>query len=186
MKLINFYLFLWSSGQRLFAVFAAVASLFKTSAQLRLENIALRQQLAVLRRSAPKRLKLTPADRIFWVWLRRVWCGWKSALMIVKPETVVAGHRKGFRWFWTCKVQRGKRGRPQVPQEIRNLIRMMSRNNPGCGAPRVHGELLKLGIAMTEPTRCHGAAPKAASPDLADLPRECCEEFQRRGAEAVP
>ena len=66
--------------------------MFKTSSQLRLENLALRQQLAVLRRSAPKRLKLTPADRIFWVWLRSVWSDWKSALMIVKAETVVAWH----------------------------------------------------------------------------------------------
>src|SRR5437763_15935662 len=64
----------------------------KTSAQLRLETLALRQQLAVLRRSAPERLKLTPADRIFWVWLRRLWLDWRSALLIVKPETVIAWH----------------------------------------------------------------------------------------------
>ena len=66
-------------------------SLFKTSVELRLENLALRHQLGVLRRSAPKRLKLMPADRILWVWLRRVWVDWKSALLIVKPETVIAG-----------------------------------------------------------------------------------------------
>jgi hypothetical protein len=87
----------------------------QTSAQLRLENLALRQQLAVLRRSAPRRLRLTPADRIFWVWLRRVWSDWKSALMIVKAETVVAWHRKGFRLFWTWKIGRGQPGRPSVP-----------------------------------------------------------------------
>src|SRR5229473_3821907 len=126
--------------------------MLKTSAQLRLENLALRQQLAVLRRSAPKRLSLTPADRIFWVWLRRVWSDWKSALMIVKAETVVAWHRKGFRLFWTWKIGRGKPGRPSLPQEVRDLIRMMSRNNPRWGAPRIHGELLKLGIEITEPT----------------------------------
>jgi putative transposase len=152
LKLINFYLFLSSARQRWLAVFGLVAWVFKTSAQLRLENIALRQQLTVLRRSAPKRLKLTPADRIFWVWLRLVWCDWKLALMIVKAETVIAWHRKGFRLFWTWKIRRGKPGRPQVPQEIRNLIRMMSRNNPRWGAPRIHGELLKLGIEITEPT----------------------------------
>src|SRR5438270_12751990 len=101
--------------------------MFTTSAQLRLENLALRQQLGVLRRSAPKRLKLTPADRIFWVWLRRVWDDWQSAVMIVKPETVVAWHRKGFRLFWRWKIQRGKPGRPAVPLEVRDLIRMMSR-----------------------------------------------------------
>jgi putative transposase len=126
LNLINLYLFLRSWRQRLFEMFDAVAALFKTSVQLRLENIALRQQLAVLRRSAPKRLKLKPADRIFWVWLRLLWYDWKSALMIVKAETVVAWHRKGFRLFWTWKIRRGKPGRPQVPQDIRNLIRMMS------------------------------------------------------------
>src|SRR4051794_1738593 len=133
-------------------VLDVLTSMFKTSAQLRLENLALRQQLIVLRRSAPKRLKLTPADRIFWVWLRRVWGDWKSVLMIVKAETVIAWHRKGFRLFWTWRIHRGKPGRPKVPQEIRDLIRMLSRNNPRWGAPRIHGELLKLGIEITEPT----------------------------------
>jgi hypothetical protein len=106
----------------------------------------------VLRRSTPKRLKLTWSDRIFWVWLRRVWGDWKSALMIVKAETVIAWHRKVFRLFWTWRIHRGKPGRPKVPQEVRDLIRMLSRNNPRWGAPRVHGELLKLGIEITEPT----------------------------------
>jgi hypothetical protein len=152
LKLIDFHLLRWSAQQRLFTVLGALTSMLKTSAQLRLENLALRQQLAVLRRSAPKRLRLTPADRIFWVWLRRVWSDWKSALMIVKAETVVAWHRKGFRLFWTWKIGRGKPGRPSVPQEVRDLIRMMSRNNPRWGAPRIHGELLKLGIEITEPT----------------------------------
>jgi putative transposase len=126
--------------------------MFKSSTQLRLENLALRQQLMVLRRSAPKRLNLKPRDRIFWVWLRFAWTDWKSALMIVKAETVVAWHRKGFRLFWTWKIHRGKPGRPKVPQEVRDLIRMMSRNDPRWGAPRLHGELLKLGIEITEPT----------------------------------
>jgi hypothetical protein len=106
----------------------------------------------VLRRSAPKRLKLRRADRILWVWFRRVWAGWKSALLIVQPETVIAWHRKGFRLYWTWKVRRGKPGRPAVSQEVRDLARMMSRNNPMWGAPRIHGELLKLGIEITEPT----------------------------------
>jgi putative transposase len=134
------------------AVLDVLTSMFKTSAQLRLENLALRQQRTVLRRSAPKRLKLTRADRIFWVWLRRVWGDWKSVLMIVKAETVIAWHRKGFRLFWTWRIHRGKPGRPKVPQEIRDLIRMLSRNNPRWGAPRIHGEFLKLGIEITEPT----------------------------------
>jgi len=86
------------------------------------------------------------------VCLRRVWSDWKSALLIVKPGTVIAWHRKGFRLFWTWKIRRGKRGRPAVPQQVRDLIRMLSRNNPLWGAPRIHGELLKLGIDITEPT----------------------------------
>jgi len=129
-----------------------LASMFMTSAQLPVENLALRQQLTVLRRSVPKRPKLTSADRIFWVWLRLVWADWKSAPLIVNADTVVAWHRKGFRLFWTWKIHRGKPGRPRVPQEIRDLIRMMGRNNPRWGAPRIHGELLKLGIEITEPT----------------------------------
>jgi hypothetical protein len=115
-------------------VLDSLASLCQTSAQLRLENLALRQQLAVRRRSAPKRLKLTPADRMFWVWLRRVWTDWKSALLIVQAETVVAWHRKGFRWFWTWKIRRDQPGRPRVPPEVRDLIRIMSRHNPRWGA----------------------------------------------------
>jgi len=72
--------------------------------------------------------------------------------MIVKAETVIIWHRKGFRLFWTWRIRRGKPGRPSVPQEVRDLIRMLSRNNPRWGAPRIHGELLKLGIEITEPT----------------------------------
>jgi hypothetical protein len=87
LKLIDFPLLFWSAQQHLLTVVGALTAMFKTSAQLRLENLALRLQLAVLCRSTPKRLKLTPADRIFWVWLRRVWGDWKSALMIsrLKP-----------------------------------------------------------------------------------------------------
>jgi putative transposase len=117
-----------------------------------LENLPLRQPLAVLRRLTPKRLKLTPADRLFWVWLRRVWRDWRSALLIVQPETVVAWHRKGFRLFWKWKICHGKPGRPAVPKQVRDLIRRMSRNNPRWGAPRIHGEWLKFGIEITEPT----------------------------------
>jgi hypothetical protein len=84
LELIEFSLLLSSLWRGLFNVLDTLASLCQTSAQLRLENLALRQQLAVLRRSAPKRLPLTPADRIFWVWFRRVWSDWQSALLIVK------------------------------------------------------------------------------------------------------
>jgi putative transposase len=85
-------------------------------------------------------------------WLRRIWSDWRSALVIVQPETVIAWHRKGFRLFGRWKIRRGKPGQPAVPKEVRDLIRTMSRNNPRWGAPRLHGELLPLGIEITEPT----------------------------------
>jgi len=117
---------------------------------MELENVALRHQIGVLRRSAKKRPKLTPADRLVWVILSRIWGDWRSALAIVKPETVIAWHRKGFRLFWTWKVRRGKAGRPAVTREVRDLIRRLSRENPLWGAPHIHGELLKLGLEIGE------------------------------------
>jgi putative transposase len=97
-----------------------------------------------------KRPKLTPADRLLWAWLSAVWKEWRSGIFIVKAATVIGWHRKGFRLFWTWKIRCGKPGRPRVPHEIRELIRTMSRENPIWGAPRIHGELLKLGIDIGE------------------------------------
>ena len=82
-------------------LFATLSSVFRSRAALELENLALRHQIGVLQRSARKRLTLTPVDRILWVWLSRAWSGWRSALAIVQPETVLAWHRAGFRLFWT-------------------------------------------------------------------------------------
>jgi putative transposase len=128
---------------------AAVSATCKSRAGLQLENLALRHQLGVLQRSV-KRPKLAPADRLLWAWLCAVWSDWRSALVIVKPDTVVAGHRRGFRLFWTWKVRHGQPGRPTVPNHVRELIRKLSRENPLWGAPRIHGELLKLGIDIGE------------------------------------
>ncbi|MGB7847619.1 MAG: hypothetical protein WBL63_18555, partial [Candidatus Acidiferrum sp.] len=89
-------------------------------------------------------------DRLLWICLSRFWRDWRSALAIVKPETVVAWHRAGFRLFWTWKVRHGQPGRPLIPLEVRDLIRKMCRENPSWGAPRIHGELLKLGIDIGE------------------------------------
>src|ERR1035438_2626843 len=125
-------------------------SVCRSQAALQVEIVALRHQIGVLRRSAKKRPKLTVADRVFWAWLSGAWADWRSALIIVKPETVIAWHRKGFRLFWTWKVRHGQSGRPAVSQEVRDLIRSMSRANPLWGAPRIHGELLKLGIDIGE------------------------------------
>jgi putative transposase len=105
----------------------------------------------VLTRSRPLRPRLTRTDRLLWIWLSRVWHGWPAALVIVKPETVIAWHRQGFRLFWTWKSRR-RVGRPTVPLEIRALIRTMSDANPLWGAPRIHGELLKLGIDVCQAT----------------------------------
>jgi putative transposase len=128
----------------------ALSSKFRSRAVLELENLALRHQIGVLQRSARRRFKLTPADRLFWVGLSRIWSDWRSALAIVKPETVVAWHRAGFRRFWTCKVRLGQPGRPVIAREVRDMIRQMCRENPGWGAPRIHGELLKLAIDIGE------------------------------------
>jgi putative transposase len=119
--------------------------------ELALENLALRQQLAVIKRQCPRPL-LRRADRLFWVWLSAGWKNWRSALVIVKPETVVAWHRQGFRLFWTWISRRKRRGRPEVNPAIRGLIRRMANANPLWGAPRIHGELLKLGIEVSERT----------------------------------
>jgi hypothetical protein len=104
------------------------------------ENLALRHQIGVLQRSAKGRPRLTAADRVLWAWLCRVWRDWRSVLVIVKPETVVAWHRKGFRLFWTWKARHGKPGRPKVSKETRELIRRMSRENPMWGAPEKREE----------------------------------------------
>ena len=132
------------------ALIANLRSIFRSRAALELENLALRHQIGVLQRSARKRPNLTPLDRLLWVWLSRIWSNWRSRLAIVQPETVIAWHRQSFRLVWTWKVRRGQPGRPTVPHEVRDLIRRMSRDNPGWGAPRIHGELLKLGIQIGE------------------------------------
>jgi len=131
-------------------LFATLSSIFRSRAALELENLALRHQVGVLQRSARTRPKLTPGDRLLWVCLSRIWRDWRLALAIVKPETVVAWHRAGFRLFWAWKVRRGQPGRPVISREVRDLIRKMCRENPCWGAPRIHGELLKLGIDIGE------------------------------------
>jgi putative transposase len=123
----------------------------KSRLALQTEIPALRYQFIVLKRSA-KRPRLRPWDRFLWIGLLRLWPQWRSALVIVKPETVIAWHRKGFRLFWTWKWRHGKSGRPGVPKDVRELIRTMSRNNRLWGAPRIHGELLKLGINVSQAT----------------------------------
>jgi len=124
-------------------------SALRTQRDLAIENLVLRQQLAVLKQRRP-RPRLTDADRLFWVVLSKIWPGWREPLHIVQPETIVRWHRQGFRYYWRWKS--GRRGRPRIYPEIRDLIRRMCQGNPLWGAPRIHGELLKLGIEASEAT----------------------------------
>jgi putative transposase len=129
---------------------ATLRSCLRTHRELALENLALRQQLAVWKARHP-RPRLTQTDRIFWVLLSRVWTSWRHSLQVVRPETVIGWHRHGFRRYWTWKSGR-RWGRPAIGRELRDLIRRMSRANPLWGAPRIHGELLKLGLTVSQAT----------------------------------
>ena len=126
-----------------------IIEIFADRAALHTEILALRQQIAVLKRKRPRPL-LRKADRVFWVILSCLWPAWRHALVIVRPETVIGWHRKGFRLFWTRKSRREKLGRPPVSREIRYLVRRMSLENTRWGAPRIHGELLKLGFSISQ------------------------------------
>src|ERR1700724_219446 len=122
-----------------------VVDLFRSRAALEAEILTLRQQINVLRRTAPKKQNFSSIDRLIFVCLYRLLPRVRDALAIVKPETGVKWHRAGFRLYWRWK-SKARGGRPTVPLEIRKLIREMSIANPLWGAPRIHGELLKLGI----------------------------------------
>jgi len=135
----------------LYSLLLTVRDSLRRRATLQAEILALRHQLLVLQRSNRHRIRLSSGDRIFWVWLSRLWSDWRSALVIVKPETVIAWHRKRFRLYWAWK-SRHRDGRPSVSKEVRDLIRRMSLANPRWGAPRIHGELLKLGIEVAQAT----------------------------------
>src|SRR3989442_9060405 len=125
-------------------------SAVRTRRELALENLALRQQLAVWKARQP-RPRLTEVDRIFWIVLARLWKNWRRSLQVVRPETVVGWHRQGFRRYWAWKSRR-QSGRPMISAGLRGLIRRMSRANPLWGARRIHGELLKLGLTVSQAT----------------------------------
>src|SRR5712664_850477 len=147
---------------------SAVGSLLsfrvRRRASLELELVALRHQVSVLRRQRKGRLQLSSTDRLLWVWLYRIWPQVLDAMVLVKPATVLDWHRKGFRLYWRRRSRR--LGRPRMSREIRDLIRQMSLANPLWGAPRIHGELLKLGIEVSQATvgRYLPWRPKASSP----------------------
>jgi hypothetical protein len=115
------------------------------------ENLALRQQLLVLRRSS-NRPRLLHRDRLFWIALSQLWRDWSSILVIVKPETVIKWHRQGFKCYWRWKSRAGRVGRPRIDREIRDLITRMSRENPLWGGPRIQAELHLLGYEVAVST----------------------------------
>jgi hypothetical protein len=127
-----------------------------------LENLALRQQLALFHRRTPHP-PIASIDRAFWSCLSQVWPRWRRALLIVKPETVVGWHRQGFRLFWKWK-SRVTLGRPKKDVALRRLIAEMARANPNWGAPRIHGELLKLGFSVSQSTVARYMPARAQRP----------------------
>jgi transposase InsO family protein len=130
-------------------VLSLLASPFKSKSRLEAENAALRHQLIVLRRKMPSRVRLTNSDRWFFVQLYRSFPSILRVLTIIRPETLVRWHRVGFRCYWRWR-SRSRGGRPQIETDLRALIRQMSIENPLWGAPRIHGELLKLGFEVAQ------------------------------------
>ena len=136
---------------RLLVVLQTVGDLFKSHHQLALENLALRQQLAMLKPSA-RRPRVWAIDRLFWVLFSTYVDGWRTMLHALHPDTVVRWHREGFRRYGCWKSRRRGPGRPPIDRVIRKLIREMQSTNVGWGAPRIHGELLKLGVNISQAT----------------------------------
>jgi hypothetical protein len=152
-------------------VLGTLRSAVRTHRELALENLALRQQLAVSKARQP-RPRLTEIDRIFWVLLSRLWTGWRHSLLVVRPQTVIGWHRHGFRRRWAWRSRR-RSGRPAIDGELRDLIRRMSHANPLWGAPRIHGELRKLGLAVSQATvsKCMLRPPRPPSQAVLEQPR---------------
>jgi hypothetical protein len=134
----------------LLAVLAAARVYFRSRTDTALEVLALRQQVSVLKRRRP-RPPLRRLDRLFWTVPRETWARWKDVLVIVKPDTVVGWHRAGFRLYWRWR-SRPRGGRPRITEEIRLLIRRLAQENLDWGAPKIHGDLQKLGFAVSERT----------------------------------
>ncbi len=137
-------------------------ALFKSRRQLALENVALRQQLIIQQRTI-KKPKITNADRAFWIWLSNIWDNWKSALIVVKPETVIGWHRKGFKYYWRRKSK--SVGRPKIDWDLIQLIRKLQKENPLWSPQRIQGELAKLGYCVCENTVAKYMQKPKSSPE---------------------
>ena len=127
---------------------ATLRRVLRSRGDLLLENLALRQQLAIYQRRA-HRPQLTDRDRRFWSALARSWFGWRSSLVFVEPDTVVRWHRTAWRRYWRWKSRRRGPGRPRISSELRELIKRMARENPRWGAVRIVGELRALGFEVS-------------------------------------
>ena len=147
--------------------FGLLARCFRSHRTLLLENLALRQQLAVLKRRHP-RARLRPIDKLFWVLARWFWADWKKWLLVVTPETVVRWHRAGFRLYWSLLSKVKKQvGRKRLSKEVRHLIFRMVAENPTWGAPRIHRELLMLGLDVSERSISRWMKQAPRDPELA-------------------
>jgi putative transposase len=135
----------------LLSFFSWFRAFLRSRTSLGLEIPMLRQQLSVLKRTNP-RPRMSVWDQVFWVFLRRVWSRWAEVLVVVKPETVVRWHRAGFRLYGRFLSRRKEKGRPRAGAELRHLMERMANENPTWGAPRIQGELLKLGFDVSERT----------------------------------
>src|SRR5271155_5369467 len=164
-------------------IWLALVGAFRSRVSLEAENMILRHQLNVLQRKSPKRPTFGMLDRLIFAGLYRLAPKVLGALAIVKPETVIKWHRTGFRSYWRWKSWR-RGGRPTVAPEIRKLIPEMSIANPLWGAPRIHGELLKLGIdiGQTSVAKYMAKAKRSAIPRLEDVPSQSCRWHRRDGS----
>ena len=147
----------------LWLLLAILASPFKSNGRLEAENVALRHQLIVLRRQVRGRVRLTNNDRWFFVQAYRWFPSILQVLTIIRPETLVRWHRAGFRRYWRWK-SRSRGGRPKIEADLRALIRRMSIENPLWGAPRIHGEVLKLGFQVAQSSVAKYVAKRRGPP----------------------
>jgi hypothetical protein len=150
--------------QTLRSLLGQLAGCFRSRAELELENFVLRHQIEILRRSAPKRVRLARANRFIFTLILRLWPRVAPSIRIVHPKTLVRWHRDGFRIYWRWK-SRSRGGRPKVSGELRALIRQMCSDNPLWGAPLIHGELLKLGFEISQSTVSKHMPRRPRDPD---------------------
>jgi len=159
-------------------LFGLIATRFKSRARLEAELLILRHQLGILRRQAPKRLALGGLDRSLFVWIYQLFPSVAHSVTLIRPETIVRWHRAGFRTYWRWR-SRPRWGRPNAPLELRQLIREMSLDNPLWGAPRIHGELLKLGFEVGQTTVAKYVAKRRRPPS------QSWKTFLRNHAEGI-